>query len=204
MKSAFSLAGLEGRETVQEPTQGIRMQMTLEDMWQRAVDFHGHACPGLAIGCRMVFEAAKYLDIARSAADEEIVCVTESDACCVDAAQAILSCTLGKGNLLLKLRGKAAMSFYNRSSGKGCRVVWNGTGDDSLPKADKISLILSLEGGSLFAVQALESSPPGEALLSKSVSCKRCGERTSEAMMRPYKGALYCLDCWPNHGRILD
>lgn len=180
------------------------MHMKLEDMWQRAVDFHGHACPGLAIGCRMVFEAAAHLGLGGSSADEEIVCVTESDACCVDAAQAILSCTLGKGNLLLKLRGKAAMSFYSRSSGKGCRVAWNGTGDDTLSKTDKISLLLSPEGGSLFAVQTLDTSPPGEALLSKTICCAGCGERTSEAMLRPYQGSLYCLDCWPDHSRILD
>lgn len=178
--------------------------MTLEDMWERAVAFHGHACPGLAIGCRMVFEAAAHLDISRRSTDEEIVCVTESDACCVDAAQAVLGCTLGKGNLLLKLRGKAAMSFYNRATGKGCRVGWSGTGDDTLAKKDKIDLILSPEGSALFTVQPLENSPPGEALLSKSVCCAHCGERTSEAMTRPYKGSLYCLDCWPNHSRVLD
>ena len=180
------------------------MLASIENMWKRAVEFHGHECPGLAIGCRMVLEASRYLELEAPASDEEIVCITESDACSVDAAQAILGCTLGKGNLLLKLRGKAAMSFFNRSSGKGCRVVWMGTGDDSLSKTEKIRLLLSSEAENLFTLQPLGSPPPGKALLSRSVCCASCGERTSEAMTRPFDGSLYCLDCWPDHSRILD
>ena len=34
------------------------------------------------------------------AEDEEIVCVTENDACGVDAVQVLTGCTLGKGHLI--------------------------------------------------------------------------------------------------------
>ena len=43
--------------------------------------------------------------------DEEVVCVTENDACGVDGIQAILSCTAGKGNLKFRDTGKMAFSF---------------------------------------------------------------------------------------------
>ena len=151
----------------------------------------------------MVLEAGCDLDLGAPGGDEEIVGLSESDACRVDAAQGILSCTLGKGNLLLRLGGKAAMSFFKRSRGKGCRIVWNGTGDDSLSKSEKIHLLLSDGAEKLFSIQPLSAQVPETALLSRSVSCAACGERTSEAMTRPFQGSLYCLDCWPDHSRIL-
>ena len=78
--------------------------------------FHGHACGGLTIG----FQAARYgmelLELDFSA-DEDVVCITENDACGVDAIQVLLGCSVGKGNLLFHLRGKQAFSFYNRKTG---------------------------------------------------------------------------------------
>ena len=55
--------------------------------------------------------------------DEDVVCVTENDACGVDAIQVLLGCSVGKGNLLFRLRGKQAFSFFNRKSGKSVRLV---------------------------------------------------------------------------------
>lgn len=69
-----------------------------QQLWEKAIAFHGHACPGLAIGVRAATEAIKRLNLSFSE-DEEVVCVTENDACGVDGIQAILSCTAGKGNL---------------------------------------------------------------------------------------------------------
>ena len=56
------------------------------------------------------------------AADEELVCVTENDACGVDAVQVITGCTMGKGNLLYRGTGKMAFSFYCRNSGASVRL----------------------------------------------------------------------------------
>ena len=179
------------------------MRIANEALWTRAVDFHGHACPGLAIGFRMVLEAASFLGIDRAAEDEEIVCITENDACCVDAAQALLGCTLGKGNLLLKPRGKAAMTFYLRSSGKGCRAVWLGLGERVFTREEKIAFLLSSGSAACFSVREVEGPVPEKAQLCRSVPCVACGERVSETMLRPYEGGLYCLDCWPNVSRIL-
>ena len=51
------------------------------------------------------------------------MCIAETDACGVDAIQALLSCTVGKGNLIFNLQGKNAFSFYRRSDGKSFRLV---------------------------------------------------------------------------------
>lgn len=63
-------------------------------VWEKAVEFHGHECPGLAIGVRAV-EAAKVKMGIHFSQDEEIVCVTENDACGVDAIQVLAGCSLG-------------------------------------------------------------------------------------------------------------
>ncbi|MCI5159581.1 MAG: hypothetical protein D3906_14355, partial [Candidatus Electrothrix sp. AUS1_2] len=47
--------------------------------WKRCVEFHGHTCPGLAIGYRVALAAQARLQTQFSP-DEEIVCVTENDA----------------------------------------------------------------------------------------------------------------------------
>ena len=66
--------------------------------------------PRLAIGFKACEVAVKKLGVGR-AEDEEIVCVTENDACGVDAVQAILGCSIGKGNLIYRGTGKQAFSF---------------------------------------------------------------------------------------------
>ena len=87
-----------------------------KEKWLRAADFHGHQCPGLAIGYKAV-EAALAKRPAGAAQDEEIVCVTENDTCAADAVQALMGCTFGKGNLVYRPLGKMAFSFYFRESG---------------------------------------------------------------------------------------
>ena len=91
-------------------------------LWNKAVAFHGHACGGLTIGYKASLYAMELLELTFSG-DEEVVCVAENDACGVDAIQALLGCSVGKGNLLFHMRGKQAFSFYNRRTGKSVRLV---------------------------------------------------------------------------------
>ncbi|MBO6001941.1 MAG: formylmethanofuran dehydrogenase, partial [Mailhella sp.] len=87
---------------------------------ERAVSYHGHMCPGLTLGLR----AAEWaLDNFGRDRDEDIVCISETDMCAVDAIQALAGCTLGKGNLIFRDTGKIAFSFYRRSDGKAARIV---------------------------------------------------------------------------------
>ena len=102
------------------------MQKELKSLWDTCVTFHGHGCGGLAVGFRAVLYAWELFGSGRAAEDEEIVCVAETDACGVDAIQALMSCTVGKGNLIFNLQGKNAFSFYRRSDGKSFRLVHAG------------------------------------------------------------------------------
>lgn len=83
-------------------------------LWNKCVEFHGHSCGGLTIGYKAALYAIELLDLKLGgggnagclSADEEIVCISENDACGVDAIQVLLGCSIGKGNLLFHMRGK--------------------------------------------------------------------------------------------------
>jgi formylmethanofuran dehydrogenase subunit E len=83
--------------------------------YEELIAFHGHSCPGLAIGYRMTKAALFFLGVKR-AYDEELVAIVENDACGVDAVQYLSGCTFGKGNLVFKDYGKRVYTFFSRRS----------------------------------------------------------------------------------------
>ena len=95
--------------------------MNERELWEKCAAFHGHECGGLTIGYKAALYAIELLDLHFSD-DEQVVCITENDACGVDAIQVILGCSVGKGNLLFHLRGKQAFSFYNRTTGRSAII----------------------------------------------------------------------------------
>ena len=90
--------------------------------WEKCVEFHGHSCGGLRIGYRAAEYAMELLNIGFSD-NEQVVCISENDACGVDAIQVMLGCSIGKGNLLFHMTGKQAFSFYNRETGQSVRLL---------------------------------------------------------------------------------
>jgi len=88
--------------------------------WEKAMEFHGHICLGLAFGYRAA-KAGMDLIGAKRAPDEEVVVIAETDNCGVDAIQVVTGCTMGKGNLIFKDYGKNAYTFVSRNTGKAVR-----------------------------------------------------------------------------------
>lgn len=178
------------------------MTPVMAELWKKALNFHGHACTGLAIGCRMTALATGELGLTGKARDEELVCVAETDACLVDAAQALLGCTLGKGNLLLRFTGKMAMSFYRRDSARGCRVIWNPAPGSAHGPAMR-ELILSEQADGYFTITPLSMPDIPNARSHASGICSRCGETSMERMLADYRGERLCLDCHPEKSAVI-
>lgn len=155
------------------------------ELWKKCVSFHGHECGGLTIGFKAAILASKLIE-AEFSSDEEIVCVTENDACGIDAIQVILGCTAGKGNLIFKIRGKQAYTFFNRKNGKSVRLVLK-----NLENLDK-----SKSPEDLFDTKKAVFQLPEEARIFKSMNCDNCGEKTSENMIRLEDGKHLCKDCY--------
>ncbi len=168
-------------------------------LWEKAVAFHGHECPGLAIGVRASEVAMQLLETGASE-DESVVCVTENDACGVDGVQAILSCTIGKGNLLYRDTGKQAFSFFARKSGKKIRLVLK-TFTSDLDRPGRMQFILNAPYEEVFIIGEPKFELPETARIFKSVKCEICGESAPDHKMRLMDGKTVCMDCFAPYSR---
>lgn len=169
------------------------------EYWDKARAFHGHECPGLAIGVRVCEAAMERMGLG-PAVDEELVCIAENDACGVDAVQALLGCTLGKGNLIYKGTGKQAFIFIRRDGGRALRFYLKATRGDR-ERAEYQEYLLSAPLDELFDCQEMDMTLPERARIFSSVPCEVCGESTSEQRMRLQEGKRVCLSCFREYDR---
>jgi len=188
---------------------------TFEDV----VEFHGHSCPGLALGYRTSVFALKQLG--DRAADEELVAIVENNSCAVDAVQVVTGCTFGKGNLIFRDYGKQVYTFIKRPSGEGIRIsvdwkspeetreekhMWERymNGDQSEEvlktvhsrKSKKINIILNLADEELFRFVTGKMDLPEEARIYKSLRCAVCEEKMMEPRARVNDGKIVCIPCF--------
>ena len=175
------------------------MMIDEKALWEKAADFHGHTCGGLTIGYKASLYAIRLLGIQFSQ-DEELVCITENDACGVDAIQAILGCSVGKGNLLFHITGKQAFSFYNRKTGKSVRLVLRPR--PSMTREESFAYLQGKAPEELFDVKETRITLPERAHLFNSVPCSVCGEVTGEHFCRLVDGQPVCLDCADRYDRF--
>ena len=190
-----------------------------QEQIEQSIAFHGHSCPGLAIGIRAAELARERFG---AVAPASLVAVTETDMCGVDAIQFLTGCTYGKGNFIHKDFGKMAFSFYDRESGRGFRAVLNPTAriadyvemhdlmkkvvggtateqekarSDALRAAqEKHYMQLPLE--EVFRVAEMTAPPPRPARILESLKCGQCGEMTMESRTRRFDGKTLCIPCF--------
>jgi formylmethanofuran dehydrogenase subunit E len=190
-------------------------EMQNEDL-RDAIQFHGHLCPGLALGYRVAKTALRELNADRPR-DEELVAVVENDSCAADAIQFITGCTFGKGNLIFHDYGKHVYTFYNRRTGKGVRISedFRGfEGDQRFTalrkrqeagedvsrelqeyKMQKTAAIFKADEKELMTITRVDTPPPHEARIRGSVRCAMCGEKLMESRGRVKNGAIVCMPC---------
>jgi formylmethanofuran dehydrogenase subunit E len=182
------------------------------------VAFHGHSCPGLALGYRVALRALR--EFLRRSRDEEVVAVVENNSCAVDAIQLLTGCTFGKGNLVFRDYGKQVYTFLKRPSGKSIRIsvdwrrpqetdrekaMWERylKGNRSTHvvkfvherKAERIRRILDADEAELLTVTRGKEKIPPEAEIYRSVVCERCGEKVAEPKARIQEGKIVCIPC---------
>ena len=163
--------------------------MDRQALWDKCVAFHGHACGGLTIGFQAARYAMELLELDFSA-DEDVVCITENDACGVDAIQVLLGCSVGKGNLLFHLRGKQAFSFYNRKTGKAVRLVLRPTPAEYQTKEERFRYLQDAAPASLFDVKPAVLSLPEKARLFQSLPCDGCAPAPAGEWEKAVPGLL--------------
>lgn len=173
------------------------------------VAFHGHHCPGLTIGMR----AGEWCrnELGRGG-DEEIVAVTETDMCGVDAVMFLTGCTLGKGNLVYRDYGKVAFSFYRRRDERAMRLLLNRslTSDLRQKQADldkediagrqtlrqaMIERMMDAKMEEMFHFLPVQEPVPQFARLHRSLPCEICGEEVMETRLQAFHGKQVCIPC---------
>lgn len=188
-----------------------------QDQIDAAIRFHGHWCPGLAIGIRASELALKEIG---SSEDEEIVTITETDMCGVDAIQFFTGCTFGKGNLIFKDRGKMAFSFFRRSDGKALRIIarpFNVKDVDKLGplqqkknkeglnetemamwekiRQDMVDHVMQSSLDELFEIKEPIDDLPDMARILSTLICERCNEPVMESRTKKIDGKVICISC---------
>lgn len=190
-----------------------------ESVLDRVVEFHGHMCPGLAMGVQAATIALR--EIGAHAKDEEVVAVVETDMCGVDAIQFLTGCTFGKGNLIHRDWGKNAYSFYRRSDGRAIRVsvrpdAWARDPEHTAlfakvrsgqaTEAERARFqelhvgqsrkVLELDADDLYQFTEIAGPPPRKARVHNSVVCAECGEAAMETRVRRLDGQELCTPCF--------
>jgi len=169
------------------------------------IEFHGHLCPGLTIGYAAAKLALEKLKQKR-ARDEELVCITMTDSCAVDAIQFMTGCTLGKGNLIFQDLGKMVFIFIRRTkrgTTHGVRLSLNQpvmkkrlSAEARKDKMSSALALLKVSGEKLFNVQAIQNYRlPERARIFPSKPCASCGEPTMEPRLRVEEDKLVCQEC---------
>ncbi len=189
----------------------------------RCVQFHGHACPGLAVGFHAAKTLMNQLDV-RKASDEELIAVVETDACDADAIQVLTGCTFGKGNFIFRNYGKHAFSLADRRKRKGIRVcllpdVFKSDpeylslskkvqSDEASAKEigrfrqlqqDRVQKILEADPSSLFKIEEISGDIPPKARIMESGVCDLCGEPTKVDLLHSRNGKRLCIPCAERH-----
>jgi formylmethanofuran dehydrogenase subunit E len=195
--------------------------------FEEVVAFHGHACPGLAIGYRAALAALQSLAVSRPV-DEELVAIVENDACGIDAIQYVAGTTMGKGNLIFHDYGKRAWTFINRRTGQAVRVAekpeffekksdpvmadlrakvmaGKATKDEqeefSRRSEQYVRDLLSFPAGEMFTIREVTAAIPEKARIFRSVTCAVCGESVSESRARVQDGKTVCIPCHDHYTR---
>jgi len=187
----------------------------MEEDFKEAAKFHGHICPGLAIGYRVAKYAKEHYPRSQ---DEELVCIAENKSCSVDAVQFLLGCTAGKGNLIFVDNGKQVFTFYSRDQDRAMRIYFKGDvfrGIDAMRQkamAGKLSAeekkefeklrpqviedILSGKDEDLLTVKDVDIPAPEKARIYPSQKCQECGEGFMEILGRTAGGKVLCKSCF--------
>lgn len=168
--------------------------------WEKCVAFHGHVCGGLVIGYKAAIYAVELLGLSFSK-DEQVVCISENDACGVDAIQVLLGCSIGKGNLLFHMTGKQAFSIYNRKTGKSVRLVLRPR-PANISRSESTGYYQALKPEEMFDVKETTIALPKPAKIFDSYVCDCCGETAGANWIRLRGDKKFCMDCYEAYDRF--
>lgn len=187
--------------------------------WSKAVAFHGHVCPGIAVGFRASTFVLELLGCSGKLIGDSHYAVIENDVCGVDGVQLITGCTLGNDSLIIENQGKFAFAWVEKNSGKGLRILlkaplWLST--EPLELHHKVKLgtatpeekqrfiafrtkrgqeLMELSNEELFDVKEIVRKIPGKPRLHVFVTCSKCQEPLMSPFAQTADNQIICPAC---------
>ena len=79
--------------------------------WELVTEFHGHTCPGIALGYRLAQIAQRELGI-RPTVEAETIVKAHTLSCAVDAFQVLNKATTGRRSLIIEEKGQHVYEFH--------------------------------------------------------------------------------------------
>jgi len=189
--------------------------------FSQAVRFHGHICPGLAIGFYASHIAMRWM-AAEKSPDDETYAIIECCGCGADAVQAITGCTTGKGNLIIRDNGKQVYTLGIRGRPQAIRIALRpeyavdrldpglqalsekvsggqASGDEIAELRHRIEAacraILESPGEAVFDVRAVAADEPARQGMTATVTCAKCGEPVSLNRAKKAGNGYVCPAC---------
>lgn len=96
--------------------------MTKNELFDKAVEYHGHVCGGITIGYRAVLYAGDLLDLYLDGSDN-VECISECNTCPADAIRALLNCTEDNGRLTINATGNMVFTFKDLTEGQTLKLT---------------------------------------------------------------------------------
>ncbi|HVO19181.1 MAG TPA: FmdE family protein [Anaeromyxobacter sp.] len=176
------------------------MNPSLDDfagLLAQAERFHGHVCPGIAIGTRMAMAGLRWLGIRdpRGADRRRLIVFVEMDRCATDAILSATGCSPGRRSMKVLDYGKMAATFVDLESGRAVRLAARPPREDGREAGRDFAVVPDEE---LFTWAEVEVALRPEDLPGKPVRtclCADCGERVMDGREVVSGGRSLCRPC---------
>lgn len=107
--------------------------------WEQVIDFHGHTCPGIALGYRVAIIAQKELGL-RPTPDSELLIKASTRSCALDAFQIINKATIGRRALMIEETHEHIYHFYFTGTQALLKITLNPSLIDQLALIKQLKL----------------------------------------------------------------
>lgn len=197
----------------------MKMNMHNNELWTKAVAFHGHICPGIVVGYRASTKVLELLGLSGKLIGDTHNAIVENDVCGVDGVQIVTGCTLGNDSLIIENHGKFAFAWVDKKTRAGFRLLlkvplWKT--NEPLELHHKVKLgtatpeekqsfisirgqrgqeLMELSDDELFKVEAIARKVPGKPRLHPFVKCAQCEESFMEPWAQTIEGKILCPVC---------
>lgn len=199
--------------------------MLLSITFKRIVDFHGHLCPDLVIGCRFCEYAQNLLE-PLGELKSGISVIAENSTSALDAVQIMLGTTVGNQRLQILDYGKHSYTLITQKGKSGFRLTmkkqqfndeesFSDMDHDMRSRPDhwqnalwfqkmldqRVKHFLNLQHEDLFDVTPIDTQCSLKEFPSVYLTCSVCGEQVLKSRHIFFREQIYCSRCFHHqHG----